>query len=71
MPKSHENENESSLFAARFPPRNPEAERVFALRQSNLPEAERKSDASNPYLVQKRLESRDEMQRMKQQYGEK
>jgi len=60
-----------SLFASRFPPRNPEANLIFEKRQQNLPEDERESDASNPYLVQKRFEARDDIERTKTTYGEK
>jgi hypothetical protein len=65
------NNDGQSLFASRFPPRNPEANHIFEMRQQYLPEDERESDASNPHLVQKRFESRDDVERTKRTYGEK
>ena len=71
MAKQTENRNNNNLFASRFPIRNPDAKRIFELRQAHLPEEEKASDKSNPYLVEKRLESRDDAERTNRTYGEK
>lgn len=70
MAQSPDFSDTNSLFASRFPPRNPEAKNIFEMRQLHLPEEEKLSDKSNPLLVQQRYESRDDAERTKRTYGE-